>query len=98
VGVSQSRIRLGLGEETRPDTTGSKRTSARHSDLYQGRNSHQRHTLLLIYLGAFLMIYIELDMPTGYNSTLYMGNPRVLVDAVPIITLRAAGAFLKLEV
>jgi hypothetical protein len=44
------------------------------------------------------MIYIELDMPTGYNSTLYMGNPRVLVDAVPIITLRAAGAFLKLEV
>lgn len=32
------------------------------------------------------------DLPTGYNSAIYEGNPPVLVDAAPIITLRAAGA------
>ena len=31
-------------------------------------------------------------MPTGYGSPIYQGQPPLLVDAAPIITLRAAGA------
>jgi Asp-tRNA(Asn)/Glu-tRNA(Gln) amidotransferase A subunit family amidase len=31
-------------------------------------------------------------MPTGYNSPIYSRNPPALVDAAPIITLRASGA------
>ena len=33
-------------------------------------------------------------MPTGYNSSIYKDQPPVLVDAAPVITLRAAGALL----
>jgi Asp-tRNA(Asn)/Glu-tRNA(Gln) amidotransferase A subunit family amidase len=43
-------------------------------------------------LRSFLTISIQIDMPTGYNSTIYKSNPPVLVDVAPIINLRAAAA------
>lgn len=33
-------------------------------------------------------------MPTGYNSAIYRDEQAALVDAAPIITLRAAGALI----
>jgi len=33
-------------------------------------------------------------MPTGYNSDIYRNDSPALVDAAPIITLRASGALL----
>lgn len=33
-------------------------------------------------------------MPTGYHSDIYRNDPPALVDAAPIITLRAAGALI----
>jgi Asp-tRNA(Asn)/Glu-tRNA(Gln) amidotransferase A subunit family amidase len=33
-------------------------------------------------------------MPTGYNSPIYQGQGPLLVDAAPVITLRAAGALI----
>jgi Asp-tRNA(Asn)/Glu-tRNA(Gln) amidotransferase A subunit family amidase len=41
-------------------------------------------------LMSLLTIYIQIDMPTGYNSTIYISNPPILVDAALITTLRAA--------
>lgn len=34
------------------------------------------------------------DMPTGHNSDIYRKDPPALVDAAPVITLRAAGALI----
>jgi Asp-tRNA(Asn)/Glu-tRNA(Gln) amidotransferase A subunit family amidase len=34
------------------------------------------------------------DMPTVHNSPIYKNEPSALVDAAPIITLRAAGALI----
>jgi Asp-tRNA(Asn)/Glu-tRNA(Gln) amidotransferase A subunit family amidase len=31
-------------------------------------------------------------MPTGHNSSIFRDDPPALVDAAPVITLRAAGA------
>jgi Asp-tRNA(Asn)/Glu-tRNA(Gln) amidotransferase A subunit family amidase len=39
-------------------------------------------------------VILTKDMPTGYNSDIYKGDPIALVDAAPIITLRAAGALI----
>jgi Asp-tRNA(Asn)/Glu-tRNA(Gln) amidotransferase A subunit family amidase len=33
-------------------------------------------------------------MPTTHNSPIYKGEPAPLVDAAPVITLRAAGALI----
>jgi Asp-tRNA(Asn)/Glu-tRNA(Gln) amidotransferase A subunit family amidase len=33
-------------------------------------------------------------MPTGYNSAIYKDGPPLLVDAAPVIALRAAGALI----
>jgi Asp-tRNA(Asn)/Glu-tRNA(Gln) amidotransferase A subunit family amidase len=35
-----------------------------------------------------------IDMPTGYNSAIYKDGPPLLVDAAPVIALRAAGALI----
>lgn len=34
------------------------------------------------------------DMPTGHNSDIYRDGPNGLIDAAPVITLRAAGALI----
>ncbi|RFU24667.1 hypothetical protein B7463_g11666, partial [Scytalidium lignicola] len=39
-------------------------------------------------------VILTMDMPTGYNSLIYKNQPPVLVDAAPVITLRAAGALI----
>ncbi len=46
----------------------------------------------LVFRGKMLMLLI--DMPTAHNSPIYKGEPAPLVDAAPIITLRAAGALI----
>jgi len=33
-------------------------------------------------------------MPTGHNSSIYRSNPPALIDAAPVITLRASGAMI----
>lgn len=37
---------------------------------------------------------VDIDMPTVHNSPIYKDEPATLVDAAPIITLRAAGAII----
>jgi Asp-tRNA(Asn)/Glu-tRNA(Gln) amidotransferase A subunit family amidase len=39
-------------------------------------------------------VILTKDMPTAYNSPIYRGQPPSLVDAAPIISLRAAGALI----
>ncbi|KAL3418313.1 glutamyl-tRNA amidotransferase subunit A (amidase) [Phlyctema vagabunda] len=39
-------------------------------------------------------VILTKDMPTRHNSPIYAGTPAPLVDAAPIITLRAAGALI----
>lgn len=39
-------------------------------------------------------VILTKDMPTGYYSPIYMDQPPVLVDAAPVISLRAAGALI----
>ncbi|KAE8449358.1 hypothetical protein EG329_008259 [Mollisiaceae sp. DMI_Dod_QoI] len=39
-------------------------------------------------------VILTKDMPTEHNSPIYKGEPAPLVDAAPVITLRAAGALI----
>jgi Asp-tRNA(Asn)/Glu-tRNA(Gln) amidotransferase A subunit family amidase len=41
-----------------------------------------------------LLTSMNQDMPTTHNSPIYKDEPAALVDAAPIITLRAAGALI----